>query len=276
MNLSLLTASLGASESLHVFKQSEEVKGIYFKHKIDWSIAPLGVGKVTTAKIMIQGSKDNSGVSSGVVSSVGVDGAIISPQLVVGSTATNIAHGLFQYLINGVNVSKDADAGGVVFSAVHKVAASRFGGIAVYINEAGDISTKINNVSQTATLSFDDADTALTNVQTTTPTLDTIRIGIILIGNNGSLWNANTENLTPGEDVNTSTFFSETSSFTEIDEYTLNAPDFINQKGVFYLDDNLPDNYIRLFLSEMTGNGTFSINDTLIPFRRTHVQDAGA
>lgn len=276
MQITLSRATPGVSASLQVFKQDEEVEGLYFKHKIDFSIAPLDVGKVTAAKIMIQGSKDNAGVSSGLATPVGGDGAIISPQLAVGSTTTNIAHGLFYFLINGENKTKAADAVGVAFTANHAVAASKFGAIAVYINAAGTISTKINSAGQTDTLSFDNAADALTNINAITPPTDTILIGIILIENDASLWTANTDDLTDASDVVTATFFSETSSFTEIDEQTLNADELLNQKGVFYLDDNLPDNFIRLFLSEVTGSGTFSIIDTLIPFRRTHVQNGVA
>jgi hypothetical protein len=273
MNVTLSSATPEASASLHVLKQEQEKEGLYFQHKVDWSIAPLGVGKVTAAKIMIQGSLDDASVSSGVSPNIGGDGAIISPALAVGSTATNIANGLFYYLINGANASKAANAIGTAFSAVHKVAASKFGAITVWINAAGSITTKINSSAQTDTLSFDTAALALANAASTTPPTDTIKIGTVLIENDGVLWNANTQNLTPGGDVTTSTFFNETSSFTEIDEYELNADDIIAQKGVFYIDAALPDKYIRLFLSEVTGNGTFSITDTLLPFRRTHVQD---
>ncbi len=274
MNISLSAIAPAASASLHVFKQNEEVEGLYFKHKVDWSIAPLGVGKVTAAKIMLQGSKDNSGVSSGVVSSAGVDGAVISPQLAVGSTPEKIANGAFSSLINGVAINKAADTVGVAFSAVLKVAASKFGGIAVYIDDGGNISTKINSAGQTDTLSFDNAADALTNVLATTPPTDEIRIGHILIENDASLWTANADDLVDASDVITATFFSEFSSFVEFDEYTLTADDIINQKGFFYVDDNLAiDSYQRLFLSEVTGNGTFTIVDTLIPFRRTHLQN---
>lgn len=273
MQITLSSATPAASASQQVFKQDEEKEGLYFKHKIDWSIAPLGVGKVTAAKIMIQGSKDNAGVDSGLATPKDADGAIISPQLAVGSTTTNIAHGLFQYLINEVNVEKAADAVGVPFTAVHKVAASKFGAINVYINAAGTISTKINSAGQTDTLSFDTAALALANVNAIAHPTDTIKIGTILIENDASLWTANTDDLVDASDVTTATFFSTTSSFTEIDEYELNADDIINQKGVFYLDDNLPDSYARTFLSTVTGSGTFTIIDTLIPFRRTYLLD---
>ncbi len=274
MQITLSSAITGVSAGLQVFKQEEQKEGLYFKHKMDWSIAPLGPGKVTAAKIMLQGSKDGAGVSSGLVTPVAGDGAIISPQLAVGSTTTNIAHGLFQYRIDAINYSKAADAVGVAFSAIHVIAASKFGGIAVYINAAGTITTKINSASQTDTLSFDTYALALANVDATIPPTDNILIGTILIENNGSTWTANTDDLVATSDVTTATFYSETSSYIEFDEHELNADEIINQKGVFYVDDDLAiDTYQRLFISEITGSGTFNITDTLIPYRRTYVQD---
>lgn len=275
MNITLESSTPAASESLHVLKQDQEKEGLEFRHKIDWNIAPLGVGKVTAAKIMVQGSDTNSGVSSGLASPVDGDGAIISPQLAVGSTTTNIANELFYFLIDGVNKSKAADAVGVAFSAVHKVAASKFGAINVYINVAGIISTKINSSAQTDTLSHDTAALALAEALASDMVhpADTIKIGTILIENNGSLWQANTDDLVDGVDVTTATFFSDTSSFVEFDEFELNADDIILQKGVFYLNPKFVDEYVRYFLSEVTGNGTFTITITLLPHRRTHLQN---
>lgn len=275
MQVTLTTATLAASSILHVLKQNKEKEGLEFRHKIDWNIAPLGVGKVTAAKIMIQGAEDPASVSSGVSTPVDGDGAIISPQLAVGSTTTNIAHGLFYYRVNGVNASKAANAVGVVFSAVHAVAASKFGAINVYIDIGGTISTKINSASQTDVLAHDTAALALAEALSTEmvhPT-DTVKIGTILIENNGTQWDANTDDLVDTIDVTTATFFSDTSDFVEIDEYELNADDIINQKGVFYLDPSLPDKYIRYFLSVITGNGTFAITGSLLPFLRIYVQD---
>lgn len=275
MQITLTSATPAASEPLDVLKQNQEKEGLEFRHKVRWDIAPLGVGKVTAGKIMIQGGSNILSVSSGVSGSPDGDGAIISPQLAVGSTAEKIAFGLFYYLINEVNASKAADAVGVVFSAAHKVAASKFGGINVYINAAGDISTKINSSAQTDTLSHDNAALALAEALSATmahPT-DTIKIGTILIENDAGLWTANTDDLAAGVDVTTATFFNDTSPLVEIDEYELNADDLLLQKGVFYLDPSLPDKYIRYFLSVVTGNGTFSIFGELQPFRRTYLQN---
>jgi hypothetical protein len=273
MQITLISATPAASEILHVLKQDKEKEGLEFRHKVDWDIAPLSVGKVTAGKIMVQGAENPASVSSGLATPVDGDGAIISPVLAVGSTTTNIAHGLFYFLINGVNKSKSADPVGVAFSAVHKVGAGDFGAVNVYINAAGTISTKINSSAQTDTMTHATAALALAEALATDmvhPT-DTIKIGTILIENDGTLWNANTQNLTTN--VTSATFFNDTSNFLEFDEFELNPDDIQLQKGVFYINPEFVDKYVRYFISEVTGNGTFNITVTLLPFRRTYVQN---
>lgn len=236
------------------------------KHMVSWEIIPIGTTKVSAAKIMLQGSYDGQGVPSGLATPVAGDGAIINPALVVGSTAERIAHGLFYYLLNGENYSKAADAAGVVFSAAHKVAANKFGAIGVYINAAGAIYTWIDSAAQTDTLSHDTALLALAEVQAGDfpHPIDTIQIGYILIASDGTLWTANTDDLTNGSDVTTATFFSTTSSYHEIYEYELVAGDITLQKGTWHYANTRPNNWVRIFLSEITGDGQFEIIDTIL------------
>lgn len=255
-------SAIGTGESIKI---SAGKYGLGMRHVVYWKIIPMGVMKVSAATIMIQGAPKDDSVPSGLVTPVAGDGAIISPALVVGSTAEKIAHGLFYYRIGGVNKYKVADAVGVVFSAAHKVAANKFGAIGVYVDAIGTISTKIDSAAQTDTMSHDTAAIALIEVQVSDfpyPT-DTIQIGYILIANNGTLWTANTDDLTNGSDITTATFFNTTSPFSEIEEYELSSGDIAIQKGTFYLAPTFPDKFYRLFLSAITGEGTFIITDNI-------------
>lgn len=262
MEITFEGSAIGAGVGVEV---SAGQYGLGMRHVVYWEIIPTGIVKVSAAKIMVQGAFTNDSAPSGLAVPVVGDGAIISPVLVVGSTAEKIAHGLFYYRIGGVNKSKAADTVGVTFSAGHKVAASKFGAIGIYIDAAGAISTWIDSAAQTDTLSHDTAALALAEVQASDfphPT-DTIQIGYILIANDGTLWTANTDDLTNGSDITTATFFNTTSPFTEIDEYELQAGDIAIQKGLFYVAPTFPDKFNRIFLSAITGDGNFIITDRL-------------
>lgn len=229
-------------------------------HRVRFNIIPAGVVPVTAAKIQIMGSADNSGGPTLVAADE--IGPVISANLQEGSTPADgkIAHGLFYYRIETTNYSKDADAVGVVFTAVHKVALNKFGAINVYINAAGTISTWIDSAAQTDELAHNTAALALAEAQSSDfpHPADNVLIGTILIGADGTQWVANTDDLTDAGDLVTATFLNTTSSFRTLYEYTLTAPDIAAQKGVFYKAD-IPDSYKRLFLSEITGDGQFVI-----------------
>ncbi len=264
LSLTLSAPGVGNGKKFQKYSLPQNVESI--KTRVEWSIKPIGVIKVDTlTKIMIQGSPvdDGSSAPSGVATPVNGDGAVVPAVLAEGSTPADgkVAFGAFPYRINGVSYNKAADAVGVVFSAAHKIAASKFGAIAVNINAAGDINTQINSAAQTDTLSHDTALFALQKVQQAefTPPADYIRIGYILIANDASLWTANTDDLTDGSDVTTSTFFDLTSSYHEIDTYTFDSDDFLRGKGTFFLTETKPNKYVRLALTEFTGDGKITI-----------------
>lgn len=221
-------------------------------HIVNFVIEPISVTPVSAAKIMMQGSPDNSGAD---------DGAITTPGIAIGSTAEKFANALFYYRINAVNYSKAANAAGTAFAAAHKIAASKYGAIRIGINRFGSIGTQIPGVNQGATLSYDTALEAIAAIEASAIVTGFIQVGMIVIQNNGSLWTANTDDLTDASDITKAAFYSTTSSFTEIDEYTLTADDITAQKGTFYLSRDLPEAYIRIFLSSITGEGNFVITD---------------
>jgi hypothetical protein len=258
-DLSFISAIVAASERL-LWQQLETPRNAeQTKLRINWRSKPIGVTLLgIPTKIQIQGSPDDSGVISGLATPVNGDGAVIPAALGEGSTPTDgkVAWGAFPFRIGGVNKNKAADAVGVAFTAVHKVAASKFGAIAININAAGTINTQINSAAQTDTLAHNSALIALQKVQSPEflPPTDYIRIGYILIANDASLWTANTDDLTDGNDVTTATFIDITSSYRELGEHDLNSDDIAKGEGIFFLSEKLKSKYFRLFYSAITGN----------------------
>jgi hypothetical protein len=235
------------------------------KLRINWSAKQIGVTLLgIPTKIQIQGSDDDAGVTSGLAVPVNGDGPVIPAGLGEGSTPADgkVANGAFPFRVNGVNKNKAADAVGVAFTALHKVAVSKFGAIAININAAGTLDTQINSAAQDDTLAHDTALEALQYVQQASflPPTDSIRIGYILIQNNGSLWTANSDDLTDGGDVITATFIDIISSYKEIAEYDLDTDDIARGKGTFFLSEKLKNTYFRLFLSVITGNVELTID----------------
>lgn len=230
---------------------SQRAGGMYI---VSWEIEPIGTTPVTAAKIMMQGSPSNDGA---------VSGAITSPVLSVGDTSERVANELFYYLISdgailfpeGINYSKAAVPAGSVFSSAHVISASKYGAIRILINAAGTISTDVPLATQAYTTAL----AAITAADLISIPTSKIQIGMIVIQNDASLWTANTDDLTDGSDVTKAAFYNTTSSFTEIATEELSADNILAQKGTFYLPENMPASWIRIFLSEFTGEGNFVI-----------------
>ncbi len=264
-DLSLISSIVGVSAG-RLWQQAVTPRNAeQTKLRIDWTSKPIGVTLLgIPTKIQIQGSPDDSGVPSGLAIPVNGDGAVIPATLGEGSTPADgkVANGAFSFRIGGVNKNKAVDAVGVAFTAVHKVAASKFGAIAININAAGTINTQINSAAQTDTLDHDDALTALQKVQSPSflPPTGSIRIGYILIANDAGLWTANSDDLTNGTDVDTATFFDITSSYKEIAEYDFNTDDIARGRGTFFLSEKLKNKYFRLFIPIKTGDVELTIN----------------
>lgn len=253
LSASFSGSTIGAGDSFQALGRLE-YSGITARYIVHFEIEPISLTPVSAAKIMMQGSPDNSGADNG---------AITTPAIAIGTTAERVANGLFYYRIGGTNYSKAAVAAGSVFSAAHTITASKFGAIKLYIDAAGAISSKVNRDTQTDALASATVLDAINAANGITPDTGTIEIGMVVIQNNGSLWTANTDDLTDASDVTKAVFYSTTSSFTEIDEYELVAGDITAQKGTFYLADSMPAKYIRIFLSTVTGEGNFVINAVL-------------
>lgn len=224
-------------------------------HIVDWEIEPIGTTPVSAAKIMIQGSPNNEGANNG---------AINTPGMAIGSTPERFANALFYYRLGGTNYSKAAVVAGSVFSAAHQIAVSKYGAINIYINVDGDISTAVPISPQTYTTAL----LAITaaeamSVPNASIPAGNIKIGMIVIQNDASLWTANTDDLTDASDVTLAAFYSSTSSFTQIDEHELSAGDIIAQKGTFNVPASMPSPWVRIFLSAITGEGNFVITDVI-------------
>lgn len=227
---------------------SQRVKGFHIVH---FEIEPIGVaGPVSAAKIMFQGSPSNDGANNG---------AITSPVLSAGDTSEQVANELFYYRVSSVNYSKAAVPAGSVFSNAHIISASKYGAIRIFVNAAGAISTDVPLATQAYTTAL----AAITAADLVAIPRNNIQIGMIVIQNDGNLWTANTDDLINASDVTLAAFYSTTSSFTEMAEHTLSANEITAQKGTFYVSEDLPANWIRIFLSSVTGEGNFVITSTL-------------
>ena len=238
-NITFTGSAIGAGDS--------QRSGKVF-HNISWKIEPIGVTPVSAAKIMMQGSPNNDGADNG---------AINTPGIAIGSTAERFANGLFYYRLAAANYSKIARVAGTVFSAAHVISASKYGAIRIFINAAGVLSTDV----PLATQAYDTALEAITAADAVAIPANNIQIGMIVIQNDGTLWTANTDDLTNASDVTLAAFYNVTSSFTEIDEKELSADNIIDQKGTIYMLNTLRAPWVRIFLSFMTGEGNFVITD---------------
>lgn len=218
-------------------------------HTVRFEIEPIGVTPVSAAKIMFQGSPNDVGADNGAITVASTD---------IGTPDTaKFGYGLFYYRVNAVNYSKGASAAGSTFTAAHAISASKYGAINIYINASGTLRTAVPLTPQAYTTAL----LAITATEALTPPRGFIKVGMIVIQNDGSTWTANTDDLIDASDVTLAAFYDITSSFTEIDEYELVAGDITAQKGTFYLSRDLPAAYIRIFLSAITGEGNFVITD---------------
>lgn len=254
-DLTFITSVPGASKSIKIIGRSKQNIEEY-QHIVNFSIKPTGMTRVTTAKIQIQGSPNNN-----------EEGAIIPAGLKLGTIPERIANGLFYYQINGENKSLAENLVGSVFSFQHKIAASKYGAINVYVDAAGTISTRIHDTDQAGTIAYDDANNALKSALSDyfPHPANKIKIGTLIIQNNGTLWTATFDSLT--DDITAVTFFDDVSDFISIEEYDLsNDPDAIDrQKGGFYIVESKPDFYMRFFVYDISGDGEFTIKDFLHP-----------
>lgn len=254
-DLTFITSVPGASQSVRVIGRAKQNIEKY-QHIVNFTIKPTGMTKVTTAKIQIQGSFSNNG-----------EGAIIPAALAEGTTPENIKNGLFYYQIDGENKSLAENLVGSVFSFQHKIAASKYGAINVYVDAAGTIHTRIHDTDQAGTIAYDDAENALKSALSDDfpHPANTIKIGTLVIQNNGVLWTATLDSLT--DDITAVTFFDDTSDFISIEEYDLSTDTdaIARQKGGFYVTEDKTDFYMRLFVYDIDGDGEFTIKDFLHP-----------
>lgn len=239
------------------------------RHVIDYELVPAGVTKVSALTIQLQGAVNPSSVASGVSDSPDGDG-VFTPggaDLQEGSTPADgkIAFGDFSCLIDGNVVNVDADAVGVVFSAVHKVALDKFGAINIYVDVNSNVVSRIRDGgAQTDELTHPSARIAMTEARDAslfTPAADEILIGTILIGADGTQWVANTDDLTNASDLDTATFFNELSPFNLLDSHALSGDEIAHQRGTYNIDKNVYAPYMRLAIVSLTGDAIVAVQD---------------
>jgi len=134
------------------------------------------------------------------------DAVLVDGNLAISATAEKFkTTQAMAYALNGVLRTKAA-TDNLVFTAAHVITASKFGIIALQIDAAGNVSTKVPSATQ----AYNDAPTALAAL----PAADAgkVRIGYIAIAAGVADWTANTDDLTNGSDLTTAAFTDTTES----------------------------------------------------------------
>ena len=220
-----------------------KMKGLT-NHTVDMRFKSLAATKISALSVIVQGSSTAEDSLTGVTT---------NPTLTIDSTAERFANAAFYYQINGTSYTIAADSAGNTFTLNHVIgdgASTLWGCINVYADAAGALSTKVPLATQvytTAALAHAAADEIIR------PS-NLCYVGRILIQSDSSTWTANTDNMTDGSELTTATFLSETSSFRDLVTHAFSATEIIDQKAKFVLTD-IGDDYIRLFVSALTGTG---------------------
>lgn len=111
----------------------------------------------------------------------------------------------FAYSIDGVVYTKDS-ATGLTFTAAHVVTADKFGVIAIEIDNAGTVTSRVNEATQTTAMAYATAALAWA-ARLTAPSAATKRIvAYIKIAADGTTWTANTDDMTDASDLDTAEF----------------------------------------------------------------------
>lgn len=128
-----------------------------------------------------------------------------SPTLAIDSTPEDFQLAAFVARVNGKWVEKGA-ATGVSFTAAHVVTALKHGIIAIQMDSAGTVTTKVPAATPTTAMAYDTAAAALAAL----PAADSgkLRIGYILIEAGAADWDGNTDDLVAESDVAAVTFAS--------------------------------------------------------------------
>jgi hypothetical protein len=211
----------------------------------------LDATKISALTISLQGSNTGDDARTGVIT---------NPGLAIGSNAIRFANDLFYYRIKDTNYSLALNAVGSQFTAAHVIATgSKYGVIDLYVNAAGTFLSLVPLATQaydTAADAHAAADALTYPGKAGAPGENYCYIGRILIQSNaGGSWTAKTDDMTNGSDCTTATFLSSTSSFVNILTHAY-APDEITDQRAAFSIANYPINYVRLFLSALTGTGT--------------------
>jgi hypothetical protein len=134
------------------------------------------------------------------------DSIINAPVLSTGSTAEQVATTAFQYRIDGVPYTKAAVTAGTALTSVatHTVAANKFGGFAAQIDAAGTISfIEAGDVQSYASEALAEA-----AARALPAAAGNVIFGWFVVGADGGIWTAVTDDLTPASDLTSVTYYS--------------------------------------------------------------------
>lgn len=243
-------AAVGATNTINVPKEARKI-GVRMQ-VTDNESNPAG--GITAVSLVWQGLNTSVliGTDSGLLTSPGMAEAS-------SSTDSKVAFGAFGYRIDGANYTIAASTGGSAITAFGTIALSKFGGFLVQINAAGTVSMKAPSAAQSY------ATDALAAVAVNALEADggNVKMGKVLIENDGTEWTAGTDDLNPGSDVTQAAFDDEPLGALDIDSYQFGVGDLTN-KAAWWTIDNKGERHGRLYLKTLTGTGTV---DAWVSFR---------
>lgn len=224
-------------------------------HVIEVILNSTGTTKITAATVSLQGGNVRS------------ETCITTPAgLADGSTAQNIKTGstTTYYQIKGTNYSKATVAAGGVITDVGgtaitaEITGSRYGGVVVCIDASGNVRMITPDYGLTTTQAY--ASAALCNVA-----LDAIIVpsgfcylGKCVITAAGGGFTFGTTALT-----GVSTYYDAYSPYYDLDSHVMTEAELTAQRALYTVTGKSAD-YIRVFLSALTGAGYITVKYTPI------------
>lgn len=236
-------------------------------------VAKVPIGRVAYTVDMWRGKRKPTAVTCKLLGSMKNDDTkdtlYVSSGLSAGVADTaKLKVSEFAFRVAGTVYQKAAAE--FTFLAGHAITASKYAVLSVFINSAGSIFTRIGTPSthqgnvygkDTAEEAFVDADYELLayahgsySGQDFTFSTKSIRLGWILIQNNGTLWQANIDDLVTGSDVTAITFIDAPLDFDVIDTFTWTSAQIDQGRYIEPVIYGGWYKYVLLYLSSVSGN----------------------
>ena len=217
-------------------------------HTVEVNFDSRAATAISACVVKLQGSIDGKDKDTGVV---------CTPGLAIDGTAEKFGNAAFVYRLNGVSYTKAADTAGNAFTTAHVVGNGSddlWGVIGIYINSAGTFVSRVPASPQVYTT----AEAAQDALEAMVVPESLCYVGKILLNADAKTWTANTSDMTDGSDITTADFYSAISGFYDLQTYTLSAGEITAKQAMFHVV-NKPVNFVRAYLSTLTGTGEVTV-----------------